>query len=208
MGRSKSTAKFPPWKSRITRHLIFFFLIYTNYLPSNSFPCKWTVVWHWGGCCLLQHCAVMRLVTWGYLPAWIIQSDFEFWYHSYYADVTQITSRWGVYWYQESLNARVKKPPVSYLQNSQCSGTFLLRSQFLYFFLYRVYLAASIFVIRAMATGNLSGALRKVSVMVVEGFLSLRTVTQFLPSSPPNWTELNQAKPVLWFSKLTILWKT
>ena len=139
------------------------------------------------------------------------------WIHSQFSDITvimqmslklahvEVSTDIRNPWMQGSKNS-----PVSYLQNFQCSGTSLLRRQFHYIFLYRVYLAALVFVIRATATENLSGALIKCSAIIVAGFLSVRTdFIHPVPSSfPTNWTKLNQTKPVLWFSKLTMLWKT
>lgn len=124
------------------------------------------------------------------------------WYHSCYAGVTQITSWWGVYWYQKSLNAMVRNfsciLPAEFPVFRDFSAQ---KSPSLHFSL-QICLAAPVFASRPMTTGNVSGALRIGSVMVVGGFLQILTnlFTQFLPSPSPGWTKLNQTKPVLCFS--------
>lgn len=104
----------------------------------------------------------------------------------------------------EILECKTQKTPVCYLQYSQYSGAFLLRSQFLYIFLYRVYLAALIFVVRAMATCDLPGALTQISMVVVEGFLLVRTdFTHFIPSlvpTKPDQTEPHQSSALVFQS--------
>lgn len=117
-------------------------------------------------------------------------------YHSGYADVTQIT--WGVYWYQKSLNAMARYYSCILPAEFPVLRDFSAQKPTSLHFSLQVCLAASVFASRPMATGNISGALRIDSVIVVEGFLQILTdmLTQFLPSSPPGWTKLNQTKPV------------
>lgn len=203
MGRSKHAAKaiqVLPWKTRITRHLQLLYFSEDKYeLPPLKFlplqmghgagaegdaaTVSTELLWGWQG---------------GYLSACIIQSDFEF---TFTTRISQLVCRSHSNYLMlrcllisEILECKTQKTPVCYLQYSQYSGAFLLRSQFLYIFLYRVYLAALIFVVRAMATCDLPGALTQISMVVVEGLLLVRTdFTHFIPSLVP--TKPDQTKP-------------
>lgn len=139
---SVKSVKCPHGKARINRHLqlLYLFQINTNYLPSKPSPGKQTMVWHRGRPCLLWHHTVVGLVR-QELPACLNNSEW-LWIHIHFSTITVVM--------QMSLRlpevfTDIRNPwmqwsdttPVSYLQNSLCSGIFLLRSQLLYIFLYR-----------------------------------------------------------------------
>lgn len=112
-----------------------------SYLHSNFFPCRWAMVQVLREMLPLSAQSCCGVGRGGYLSACIIQSDFEF---TFTTHISQLVCRSHSNYLMlrcllisEIFECKTQKTPVCYLQYSQCSGAFLLRSQFLYIFLYR-----------------------------------------------------------------------
>lgn len=134
------------------------------------------------------------------------------WYHSCYAGVTQITPWWGFYWYQKSLIAMVRNYSCTSPAEFPVLRDFSAQKPCSLPFSLQVYLTASVFASRPVATGNLWSSQNRFSDGCRRMPIDFNRFVHSIPSlfltrldkTEPNQTKTNQC---FVFPMVAMLWR-